>query len=84
MPPGFSPDETEYFRRLSEFKYEMDMQSKVKHARLEGEMRGEKRGEKRGVEATARNALAEGASPEFVQKITGLDTETIARLQAGG
>jgi len=28
----------------------------------------------------ARNALAEGATPEFVQKITGLDMETIQGL----
>jgi hypothetical protein len=33
-------------------------------------------------EETARNALAEGASIEFVQKITGLDMDTIKSLQA--
>jgi len=32
----------------------------------------------------ARNALAEGASVEFVNKITGLDIETIKDLQARG
>ena len=32
-------------------------------------------------ERIARNALAEGASVEFVQKITGLDLEAIKRLQ---
>ena len=30
--------------------------------------------------AIARNALAEGATPEFIQKITGLDMETILNL----
>ena len=30
--------------------------------------------------AVARSALAEGASIEFVQKITGLDTETIKAM----
>jgi len=40
----------------------------------------ENRGEARGREQTARNALAEGASVEFVQRITGLDMETIQRL----
>ncbi|GHV94714.1 hypothetical protein AGMMS50293_10340 [Spirochaetia bacterium] len=40
--------------------------------------------EERGIEL-ARNALAEGASLEFVQKITGFDTETIQSLsQATG
>ena len=29
----------------------------------------------------ARNALAEGSTPEFVQKITGLDLETIKELR---
>jgi len=30
----------------------------------------------------ARNALAEGASIEFIQKITGLDMDTIKSLRA--
>ena len=34
-----------------------------------------------GREEIARNALAEGASIEFINKITGLDTETIMSLQ---
>jgi hypothetical protein len=37
--------------------------------------------EDRGKEIVARNALAEGASIEFVSKITGFDIETIKRLQ---
>ena len=40
--------------------------------------RDEAREEER--EAIARNALAEGASVEFVQKITGLELETIIEL----
>ena len=32
-------------------------------------------------EEIARNALAEGASIEFINKITGIDTETILTLQ---
>jgi len=34
-----------------------------------------------GREEVARNALAEGASIEFVKKITGFDDKTIRRLQ---
>ena len=34
-------------------------------------------------EKIARNALAEGASIEFVKKITSLDIETIKNLQTG-
>jgi len=33
------------------------------------------------AEKIARNALAEGAPIEFVQKITGLDLETIKNLE---
>jgi hypothetical protein len=37
-------------------------------------------GVEEGREEIAKNALREGAAVEFVQKITGLDSETIARL----
>jgi hypothetical protein len=40
----------------------------------------EARGVARGMEKAACNALAQGASPEFVQKITGLPAETIKQL----
>jgi len=40
------------------------------------------RAEKRAKAETARNALAEGASVEFVKKITGLDMRTIRRLKS--
>jgi len=36
-----------------------------------------------GVEITARNALAEGFPLELIHDITGLDIETITRLQPG-
>jgi len=41
---------------------------------------GVKKGLVQGLETAARNALAEGASIEFVNKITGLDIETIKQL----
>ena len=53
-------------------KAEWDWVSGIEGARQEGELKGRKE--------IARNALAEGATIEFVQKITGLDTGTIARL----
>jgi len=37
-------------------------------------------GREEGLKTVARNALAEGLSPEFVQKITGLDMKTIQEL----
>jgi hypothetical protein len=38
----------------------------------------------KGMVVAARNALAEGASVEFVQKITGLDTKTIRQMRSEG
>jgi len=43
----------------------------------------EARGEARSMQKAARNALAQGASPAFVQKITGLDMQTIDSLKSG-
>jgi predicted transposase YdaD len=37
-------------------------------------------GREEGLEEVAKNALGEGASVEFIQKITGLSTETIQSL----
>ena len=42
---------------------------------------GAKRGMAQGREETARNALAKGASVEFIHEITGLEIETIKNLQ---
>ena len=42
--------------------------------------RREKKGMERGLETAAKNALAQGLSIEFVQKITGLDIDTINQL----
>jgi predicted transposase/invertase (TIGR01784 family) len=43
---------------------------------------GMEKGREEGREETARNALAEGLSIEIVQKITGLDMETVKSLQS--
>jgi len=48
----------------------------------EGMEDGLEKGMEKGREETARNALAQGLSMEIVQKITGLDMETIKNLQA--
>ena len=58
-------------------KAHLDMVSRLNYAREEGEEIGQ---EKRALEI-ARNAIAEGATPEFVRKITGLDMEIIQGLQ---
>jgi flagellar biosynthesis/type III secretory pathway protein FliH len=48
--------------------------------RKEGIQIGVKKGQEKGREEIARKALREGASAEFVQKITGLDIDTITGL----
>jgi hypothetical protein len=47
----------------------------------EAKAKAEAKGEARGRETVARNALAQVASPDFVQKITGLDIQTITSLK---
>ena len=48
----------------------------------QGEEQGMDKGVGKGLEIAARNALAEGASIEFAQKISGLDMETIKKLRS--
>jgi predicted transposase YdaD len=43
---------------------------------------GWEEGREKGREEIARNALAKGASLDFVREITGLDSDTLARLSA--
>ena len=52
----------------------------MERGREEGIEQGMERGIEQGLEQTARNALAEGVPVELVQKITGLDLETIKAL----
>ena len=63
---------------------EHDRISNLDGARREGEEIGRQEGQQIGEEKKAveiaRNALTEGATPEFVRKITGLDMETIQGL----
>ena len=65
-------------------KASFDMGSRLSSARREGEQIGRREGEQIGRQEgsieIARNALAEGATPEFVQKITGLPSEIITKL----
>jgi predicted transposase/invertase (TIGR01784 family) len=66
-------------------KAEHDRISNLNGARREGRREGEQIGLQKGEEKKsieiARNALAEGLPMEVIQKITGLDSETINGLQ---
>jgi hypothetical protein len=57
-----SRDEVERARLRSEYKYQMDMQSKLVHAKRVGIKEGEQRGRQEGIEKTARNAIMKGLS----------------------
>jgi predicted transposase/invertase (TIGR01784 family) len=74
---NITQDEIEYARMTSLITSQLDYQSGMAEARREGRTEGREEG----LEAAARNALAQGASLEFVQKITGLDIQTINNLR---
>ena len=66
-------------------QWEMDARAKG-HAEgkaeghTEGHAEGLEKGEQKRGRAIAKNLLAEGSTPEFVQKMTGLDLKTIQEL----
>ena len=68
-------------------KAQWDYASAMSGARQEGMEKGREEGMERGKNVRnseiARNALAEGATVEFVRKITGLDMDTVAGLMQG-
>jgi predicted transposase/invertase (TIGR01784 family) len=74
-----SKDEREQAWLRSREKYVLDTQSNLSYARKEGLQEGEQKGRT----TIARNALAEGLPVDVVQKITGLDMETIKNIQTG-
>jgi len=68
-------------------KAERDRRSEIAFAlekgMAQGMEKGRRIGERKGMEKIARNALAKGASAEFVHEITGLAMEEIAGLGSG-
>ena len=72
-------DEREWKRSVREEAQREAREEAQKEAREEVM----EKGREKGFEEVARNALAEGATIEFVQKITGLDLEAIKNIQAG-
>jgi len=77
-----SDDEAREMYEMRE-KAERDRRSEIAFAIEKGERKGMKKGRQEGRQQVARNALAEGASIEFVHKITGLDMKTITNLRNG-
>ena len=82
-----SRDYEKYIRNMNEIKNSMDRASREERIREKGHAEGKIEGLEIGrfelyeeKLQIARNLLAEGSTPEFVQKITGLDLETIEKL----
>jgi predicted transposase/invertase (TIGR01784 family) len=65
---------------MSEWNWDDAFAVQRAEGREEGLEKGRGEGREESQQEIARKALAEGLSPEFVQKITGLDLETIGRL----
>ena len=76
-----SKDEEERARLLRDEKIEMDYRSGLSEAKREGqeEERQKNHNEKLKI---VRNALAEGIAPEVIQKVSGLDLNTIMKANA--
>jgi predicted transposase/invertase (TIGR01784 family) len=83
---GISRDYLKFAREMAITKNKMDRAQERYEGRQEGleegRAEGMEKGRAEGMEEIARNALAEGASVEFVQKITGLDMETIEQMSS--
>jgi predicted transposase/invertase (TIGR01784 family) len=65
-----------FAREMAAIKNEMESEARERLIRKEAR----EEGQRENALEVARNLLAEGATPEFVQKITGLDQETIKKL----
>ena len=65
---------------MTEWKMEDALEVRYEEGMEKGLEEGLEKGLEKGKEEIARNALSEGFSMEIVQKITGLDMETIKSL----
>jgi predicted transposase YdaD len=71
-----SRDEVERARLLSEYKYEVDMQSHIVNAKREGEQIGERRGRMEGEQRKAAEILKlidAGCTPEQIKECLKAD-----------
>jgi len=65
-------DYKRHYRKMAIAKNNVDMYYKMKNAHDEGQLESTLK--------IARNLLAEGSTPEFVQKTTGLSLDEIEKL----
>jgi predicted transposase/invertase (TIGR01784 family) len=77
---SISRDEVERARLVSEYKYAVDTQSKVVHARREGLRKGRREGENSKAREIARNLKSIGIPAGQIARVTGLTGEQIKDL----
>ena len=65
---------------FTEWNWDDALAVRFEEGREEGWEKGREEGVEEGREEIARNALMEGLSTETIQKITGLDIETIRHI----
>ncbi len=63
-------------------RFEEGIEQGMMQGMIQGREEGMIQGIEQGMEKTARNALEEGLPIDVIQKITGLDTDTIRHIQA--
>jgi predicted transposase/invertase (TIGR01784 family) len=73
-------DPKEEMEALREEAWEYGLEAGLEKGLEQGLEKGLEQGLEQGIMTVARNALAQGASIEFVQKITGLPLETIKQM----
>jgi predicted transposase/invertase (TIGR01784 family) len=71
-----SRDDVERARLMSEYKYELDTQSRIAYAWQQGEQEGRKDG----ILETAKNLKSLGIAMEYITRATGLSYDEIAKL----
>ena len=77
---GISRDEAERARLLSEYKGQVDQQSKMAYAKQQGIKRGRKEGREEANLENARKMKGLGISIKHIHTVTGLPAETIKKL----
>ncbi len=68
---SISKDEAERARLMSEYKYQVDMQSKLVHAKRTGREEGRAEGRAEGMAEVAQKMKVMGFSDEQIQTVTG-------------
>jgi len=80
IPLGFSKEEEEYFRELSEYKHAVDLQSRVVNAERRGERKGELIGRNKAQTEFARKLLRRNRPIDEIIEYTELTREEIEIL----